>query len=93
MKSKTPKPGDIIYVNSSLFVSADDFVGGMATVVEIEERPVKGGSTVYVRVEEDPDSWYNWQHLEPQQEELRKHFGKEWAFADPDPRPEFNRWD
>jgi hypothetical protein len=92
--TEAPRPGDIIYVNSSLFIThEDDFVGGMATVIEVEERPADGRKVVFVRVEEDPDTWYNWEHLEPQQEPLEKHFGKEWAFADPDPHPEFNHWD
>jgi len=95
MTIEAPQVGDIIYVNSSLFVSPgeEDFVGGMATVIEVEERDAQGHPTVFVRVEEDPESWYNWEHLEPQQEELERHFGKEWAFADPDWHPEFNRWD
>jgi hypothetical protein len=95
MGMETPEPGDIIYVNSSLFIThaADDFIGGQAIVIEVEERPSQGRMVPFIRVEEDPDSWYNWEHLEPQQEELEKHFGNDWAYAEPDFLPEFNTWD
>jgi len=95
MKVHTPQPGDIIYVNSAFFVALgeDDFIGGRATVIEVEERVTDGRKVPFVRVEEDPDTWYNWEHLEPQQESLEEHFGRDWAFADPDFSEEFNRWD
>lgn len=95
MESETPQPGDIIYINSSLLIShdEDDVVGGLATVVEVEERALQGRLVPFLRVEEAPDAWYNWEHLEPQQEELENYFGESWAYAEPDFRPEFNRWD
>ena len=90
-----PQPGDIIYINSSLFIThgEDDVIGGLATVIEVEERPTQGRAVTFVRVEENPESWYNWEHLGPQQEELENYFGESWAYAEPDFRPEFNRWD
>jgi hypothetical protein len=90
-----PQPGDIIYINSSLFIThgEDDVIGGLATVIEVEERPLQGHAVTFVRVEENPETWYNWAHLEPQQEELENYFGESWAYAEPDFRPEFNRWD
>lgn len=93
--TNTPKTGDVVYVNSSFFLTPDEdeFVGGMATVIEVEERSIEGRLVPFIRVEEDPDNWYNWELLEPQQEELANYFGKEWAFADPDPHLEINHWD
>jgi hypothetical protein len=95
VESETPQPGDIIYINSSLFIEygEDDVTGGLAIVIEVEERPSNGRMVPFVRVEEDPESWYNWEHLEPQQQELENYFGESWAYAEPDFRPEFNRWD
>lgn len=95
MESETPQPGDIIYINSSLFLAdgEDDIVGGLATVVEVEERASAGRVVPFVRVEENPGAWYNWEYLEPQQEELEKYFRDSWAYRDPDYRPEFNHWD
>ena len=90
-----PQLGDIIYINSSLFIAhgEDDVTGGLATVIEVEERPYQGRMVAFVRVEEDPESWYNWEHLEPQQEELENYFGESWAYAEPDFYPEFHHWD
>jgi hypothetical protein len=96
VESETPKPGDIIYINSSLLITDDeddDVIGGLAMVIEVEERPSEGRMVPYIRVEEDPESWYNWEHLEPQQEELENYFGESWAYAETGAHPEFNRWD
>lgn len=89
MKSKTPKVGDIIYVESSSSVShaIDDFMGGKATVTKV----YKDNNRVYVEVAEKPNRGLGWTRMmENKQEKLKKEFGENWDFIDPDDSPEFN---
>jgi hypothetical protein len=79
-----PKVGDIIYVDSECYLShrRDDFAGGKATVTRV--------SFSFVAIKESPDSSYNWEFLEPEQERLKRELGDQWAHPEPDLRPGFN---
>ncbi|HEY0614087.1 MAG TPA: hypothetical protein VGC96_05580 [Candidatus Elarobacter sp.] len=87
-----PQPGDVIYVESELYLShgVDDFRGGKATVTRVRPGTSRGRSVPFVEVAENPGSFYNWELLAQQQAALAAEFGERWAHADPDPRPEFN---
>src|SRR5690349_23155367 len=88
------RKGDVIYVDTSLYVShgIDDFRGGLAEVIEFSMDISAGKPTPFVRVVQDPDTWHNWPMLAADQKKLRTEFGKNWAHPDPDYRPEFNEW-
>jgi hypothetical protein len=83
-----PKPGDVIYVDTDLYVwhGADDFRGGKATVSAVRTE----GTSVGIEVAQNPGTVYTWALLEPKQAELEAQFGDSWAHPDPDLRPEFN---
>ncbi|HEX3466588.1 MAG TPA: hypothetical protein VHT05_00650 [Candidatus Elarobacter sp.] len=87
-----PKPGDVIYVDTDLYVShgADDFRGGKATVVAVQPGRSKSTPVAFVEVEQNPGCLYNWEMLAEKQAELAAQFGDAWAHPDPDYRPEFN---
>ncbi|MBZ5525431.1 MAG: hypothetical protein LAP21_24670 [Acidobacteriia bacterium] len=89
------RPGDVIYVETSLYVShgVDDFRGGLGEVVEFGPSLSAGIPVPFVTVAQDPDTWSNWNLLAAEQKKLREQFGKKWSHPDPDLRPEFNRWD
>ena len=81
------KIGDKIYVDSHFYIDhgEDDVVGGLATVSHITESNSNGKKCLFVAVEEHPGVLYNWdQVLSEQQDMLKKDFGKQKAFADPD---------
>lgn len=86
--------GDVIYVDTSLYLShgRDDFRGGLAEVIESRMDISAGQPTLFVRLAQEPDTWHNWKILAAEQKELRAEFGKKWAHPDPDYRPEFNEW-
>jgi len=79
-----PKPGDVIYVDTDLYVrhGVDDFRGGRATVIAVTDA--------WIEVEQNPGTRYNWALLAPKQDALREKFGDAWAHPDPDYRAEFN---
>lgn len=85
-----PKPGDIIYVDTDLYLwhGADDFRGGKARVSTVQMENRQGGP--WVEVVENPGMSYNWALLAEKQSQLASQFGDKWAHADPDLRPEFN---
>lgn len=90
-----PKPGDIIYVETDLYVGhgVDDFRGGKATVAVVRMLGFgdsQGKQTPWVEVVENPGTSYNWELLAEKQAKLATEFGNNWAHADPDLRPEFN---
>ena len=87
-----PEPGDVIYVDTDLYLShgADDFRGGKATVTAVRPGRSKGGAVPFVEVAQNPGCLYNWELLAPKQAELAAQFGDAWAHPDPDLRPEFN---
>lgn len=78
MENNVPKPGDIIYIDSSFH--SDDFagrdrVGGKVTVDRVTEENGK----VWVTPKEFPTSSYNWESLREMQEYLKEQFGDSWA--------------
>jgi hypothetical protein len=87
-----PKPGDIIYVETDLYVrhGADDFRGGKARVSKVQIEDRRGKQEPWIEVVENPGTLYNWEYLAEKQATLALEFGDTWAHADPDLRPEFN---
>ncbi|MDP2676672.1 MAG: hypothetical protein Q8O83_03230 [bacterium] len=91
-----PRKGQKIYVPSSLYLShgCDDFMGGIATVIGVEEGISGGEPMHYVTIKERPSTRYNWEgFLSPKQKEWKREYGKQKARKDPDMRPEFNELD
>jgi len=88
------KVGDVIYVRGAMFMShgVDDYVGGKATVSKVEQGMSAGKMVPFVSVREIPGCSMNWNMLAEEQDALRECFGNEWAYPDPDDRPEFNGW-
>jgi hypothetical protein len=88
------RKGDIIYVNTSLYLShgVDDFRGGLAEVAEFGMQTSAGRPTPFVRIVQEKDAWQNWQMLAADQRKHRAEFGRNWAHPDPDHRLEFNQW-
>ena len=86
------RKGDVIYVDTSLYVShgRDDFRGGLAEVIEYGMDVSAGKPTPFVRVAQESDTLHNWKILASDQKKLRAKHGKRWAHPDPDYRPEFN---
>ena len=94
MLFKTPKPpdvGDQIYVDTVVYTShgRDDFVGGLARVTSVH----RAESGYFITIEERPGCEYSWEGLAQQQAELKKKFGDQRAYEDPDDDSEFNTWD
>lgn len=88
-----PKIGDDIYVPTagSMSHGTDDRVGGLAKVKMVKPGISAGETVHYVTTEEFPQVSYNWEgNLAGQQEKLKKQFGNNRAYPDPDDRPEFN---
>lgn len=95
---KLPKIGSKIYVQTSLYLGhgMDDFEGGIATVESISTNdflPKDHMNYYEVSIKERPDTSYNLRYLLENQEKWKKEYGRRKAHPDPDPRPEFNRWD
>jgi hypothetical protein len=88
-----PEVGDTVYLPSEMHLShgIDDFAGGRATVIEVEQGVSAGQPTLYLRCQEEPDTLHNWAWLAPRQEALRERFGAAVAHPEPDERPRFNR--
>ena len=87
-----PKPGDVVYVDTDLYVwhGADDFRGGKATVASVRPGTSKGDEVPFIEVVQNPGTLYNWGLLGAKQDALAAEFGDTWAHPDPDLRPEFN---
>ena len=87
-----PTANQWVYAEGQLHLShgEDDFAGGVARVKRVE---IDANSRVWVEFEEQPGTMHNWEFLGPRQNQLRALYGKSRAHADPDHRPEFNRWD
>jgi signal peptidase II len=87
-----PKPGDVIYVDTELYLShgVDDFRGGKATVSQVKDEMLGGRAVPFVEVAENPGSFYNWEYLAEKQPALAAEFGDARAHPIPDYRPEFN---
>jgi hypothetical protein len=88
---RIPKPGDIVYIDSSLRLShgVDDRVGGKVTVDQVKCEY----GQVWITLKEFPVTSCNWGFLEPLQDYFKECFEETWARRDPDLRPEFNQWD
>ena len=86
-----PKPGDVIYVDTELYLwhGVDDFRGGKAVVSAVRMNG-PGRQTPWIEVVQNPGTSYNWEHLAEIQAELALKFGDTWSHPDPDLRPEFN---
>jgi hypothetical protein len=89
---EAPEPGDVVYVDTDLYVShgADDFRGGKATVAAVRPGTSKGAEVAFIEVVQNPGTFYNWRLLAVRQDALAAEFGDSWAHPDPDFRPEFN---
>lgn len=89
MENNVPKVGDIIYIDTELYLSRgeDDIIGGKARVLTI------GGQfgDSMITVEGWPDDYRNWDGLAKEQESLKARFGDAWAYKNPDHRSEFNQ--
>lgn len=89
-----PKVGDDIYVGTALHLShgRDDFQGGLCKVIDVKEETSAGKPVHFVTVEEQPRTSYNWKILAEQQDKMKKRYGKDRGYKDPDCDPRFNRW-
>ncbi len=79
--------GQDIYIDSSFYIShgEDDVVGGLAKITHIKKDISAGKPCLFVVVEEDPNTLRNWsQHLVKEQKRLKKDFGNNRAYQDPD---------
>jgi hypothetical protein len=82
-----PEIGDYIYVETSMYIDhgEDDVVGGLAQVTEVVPS-MSGGNPncLFVSFAQYPGSrnWSQW--LVNKQAELKKRFGNEFAYPDPD---------
>ena len=87
-----PKVGDTIYIPTALYVyrGEDDIQGGKAVVSKIKTETYGENRITWVSVNENPGTSYNWESLSEEQEKLKKKFGEQKAYPDPDYRPEFN---
>ena len=72
------KIGDDIYIPSAMYISrgSDDRVGGLAKIIKID--------TNSVTVDTFPNISFGYDNLLSQQEELKKTFGENRAYPDPD---------
>ena len=89
MKIPSIKIGDVIYIDSQLYLShgVDDIIGGKTRVMSVEQC---GNGSIWVRVELHPTTQYRWCFLSHEQKNLKKKFGEKWALKSPDVRVEFN---
>jgi hypothetical protein len=94
MAFRNPKPpnvGDQVYVDTVVYTShgRDDFIGSLATVTSVQQT----GGGYFITIEERPGCEYSWEGLAKYQPELKKKFGTQRAYEDPDYDSEFNTWD
>ncbi len=71
-------PGDVIYVDTELYLSRgkDDFCGGLAEVIEFRKDINAVKPTPCVVIASKRQSQYNWRPLTARQKQLRSVFGK-----------------
>ncbi len=81
-----PKVGQMIYVGSAFYIDhgEDDRVGGLAKVKAIKLSMSGGKMMPFVTVEEFPETSFNWEFLEREQDKLKKEFGLKQAYRSPD---------
>ena len=87
-----PRLNQEIYIPTALYLGhgRDDFIGGRARVIQLKEGISGAEKTVFVKVEENPNCWYNWEFLRREQYRLKRKFGNQRAHSEPDLRTEFN---
>jgi len=87
---KLPKKRDKIYVETELYLShgADDFEGGLCTILKVEQKDGR----VFVTVKERPGWSYDYAYLLEKQGKLKKKYGNRKGRASPDMRYESNCW-
>ena len=95
MKYRDPIKGEKIYVGTNIYVyrGEDDFIGGLATISEVEYSktlPKSHFNHVFIKILERPGTSYNWKPLLEKQKEYKELYGDKIARQDPDLRPEFN---
>lgn len=93
-----PVKGQDIYVPTSLHVyrGKDDFIGGLATISEViinPKLPEGHVNQIMIKIEEEPNTQYNWKLLLEKQERLKERFGDKRAHPDPELREQFNQPD
>ena len=86
---KEPKVGDTIYVGSSFYIShgEDDFVGGKCIISKVEfskTLPKEHNNYCFVEVEENRGVLHNYTLLMKEQDKLKKQFGDNKGYVDPD---------
>ena len=84
---QTVKPGDILYIPSSLYIDhgEDDVQGGKATVREVIYKSCGNSYNDYmVTFHEVPGVQYNLTHVLENQPRWSKVYGEQWAHPDPD---------
>ncbi len=83
-----PKPGDVIYLDTDLYIrhGADDFRGGKAIVSEVRMEGL-GQHMRWIKVVQNPGTSYNWALLADKQAALALKFGDTWSHPDPDLPP------
>lgn len=88
----TWKVGQDIYVPTSMYLSrgVDDVCGGKAKITHLE---LADHDYVWVTTKEHPGHHYSMKALLEQQKKLKKEFGKERAYPDPDDSYESNHDD
>ena len=72
------KIGDDIYIPSAMYISrgSDDRIGGLAKIIKINDESIT--------VDTFPHISFGYQNLLSKQEELKKQFGNNRAYPDPD---------
>lgn len=88
-KIEVSKVGDLIYVDTSLYVThgVDDFIGGLYEVDSVQIF----GDAIMVSVKEEPAALYSWDYLSELQDKLSIEFGSQRGHKRPDHRQEFNK--
>lgn len=89
-----PKVGELIYIPSAIFLGhgRDDRVGGRDYVSGVKLGISAGAPAYFVETRSFPGLWHNWEFLSQKQKSLKDRFGQDFAYPDPDLRPEFNDW-
>jgi hypothetical protein len=82
-------------VPSALYLShgIDDFAGGLCRIIEVKQDISGGKQATFIRVQERPNTMYNWEYLETQQAKLKQHYGTNRGHPDPDYSTESNNDD
>lgn len=91
-----PQKGDKLYIPTQLHVyrGIDDIHGGLATIAEVKINsvlPEGHCNKIMIAFKETGEvTFYNYNTLLQQQDELKVKFGNNPCYSDPDYRKEFN---